>query len=213
METHKLVNSSIRNSLDVICSRQGTTCCSGFTLLEVIVSAVILVVATLGSITAFNLATRSIRGTGLFVEQNREIDRDISEISRLSEIYTACVPGSGSGSIPANPNTACTDTLSGLVVAPNSSFYYFPDPANASDVAAFETSCGSSTPTSHITFGFRSAIDSLDQPGAGITRQNATRVDGSDAGNHLVEILWVDSSDGDELRRMRLSPLVTAWCP
>ncbi|MCP9926335.1 prepilin-type N-terminal cleavage/methylation domain-containing protein [Cyanobium sp. CH-040] len=186
---------------------------AGFTLVEVLASAVILLVATVGAIVAFNLITQSVRGTGSRADQSRRIDEQIAEINRLSEIYTSC--GTPEGAVPSNlPTLPCAGSTTDVQVG--NSFYYFPDPANTSFVARFFSACRSSAESGHITAGFVSAIDGI-PPGAdtldgGVSRRAAERVNPSDASNHLVEVIWEDELERP-LRTVRIAPIVSSWCP
>lgn len=182
----------------------------GFSLVEVLVSAVVLLVAVAGSVVAFNVITQSVRSTGLQADQSRRIDAQIAEISRLSEVYTAC--GSPAGAVPpnpVNPSTACTGSTADVQVG--NSFYYFPDPANPASVNAFFMACRSLAQGTHITANFRLAIDGLPAPGGGITRQPSTRLSTSPS-NHLVEVRWTDA-DNRILRAIQIAPIVSTWCP
>lgn len=186
----------------------------GFTLVELLVSAVVLVVAVTGSIVAFNLITQSVRGTGIRADQNRRVDRDIASISLISEEYTGCV--TTTGTVPADPTTHC----SGTNVEFGNSYYYFPevtDPNDATtwvDAQAFSAACRSTVEANHITANFVAAVNGLAQPGGDVTRQNAVRVNPVDASNHLIEITWVDPTRNNRvLRQIEVLPLVTAWCP
>lgn len=185
----------------------------GFTLIEVIVSSVVILIAMVGAIAAFNLVTQSVRGTGLRADQSRRIDAQVAEISRLSEIYTAClVPA---GAVPANPDdadAACGPGSAAAGVQTGNSFYYFPDSANIANINAFFAACRSTTPGTHITANFIDAINALPAPGGEVNRQNAIRIEGADANNHAVQVTWSDQA-GNELRTLRSSPLVSAWCP
>lgn len=187
----------------------------GFTLIEVLVSSVIILIAMVGSIAAFNLIVQSVRGTGLRADQSRRIDAQIAEISRISEIYTAC--GTPEGAVPADPvtpATACAGTT--VNVEAGNSYYYFPDPANPAFVARFFAACRSGAESGHITAAFVDAIDAINPPvgtfEGNVTRLAAARVDPLDLSNHVVQVIW-ESDTGLELRTFGISPLVTSWCP
>ena len=189
----------------------------GFTLLEVIVSALIIVIASIGAIAALNVITQSVRGTEIQADQSRRIDSDIAEISRLAEIYTSCqVPA---GAVPTgDPDAYCTD--GGASVDASSSFYYFPeitdpsDPTTWTNADAFATACQATAPGSHITANFITAINGLPATGGDVVRDNATRVDGTDSTNHLVRVVWRDPTNGNrELRSIEFVPLVSSACP
>lgn len=175
---------------------------AGFTLLEVLVSLVVLVIAGIGAIAGFNLITQSVIGSDIRANQSRLIDEDIAEISRLSEVYNACVDPAGSIS------TNCPGQQVG------NSFYYFPDPVTPANVNTFFLACRSTTAAGHITQNFITAINALGQPAGDVTREAAIRVEPTDAANHLVRITWVDPTRNNrELRRLEITPVVSAWCP
>lgn len=185
---------------------------NGFTLPEVLVSAVVLLIALSGGIAAFNLVTQSIRRTEISADQSRRIDLDLAGIARLSELYTSCV--NPAGSIPPDPATDCL----GDDVEVGNSYYYFPDPVNPLDVNNFFLACRSTVATSHITQNFIAALNNvslLPQPGGAVVRQNAIRVPPvTDAANHLVEITWIDPTRNNRvLKSVRVVPIVSSWCP
>lgn len=183
----------------------------GFTLVEVLASSVIMLIAVAGSIVAFNLITQSVRGTGLRADQSRRIDSQIAEVSRLAEIYTSC--GTPAGAVPPNPPTVATACAGGTAnVQIGNSFYYTPDPANIVAVDDFYTACRSADPANHITANFMNAVDNLQAPNGAVLRLPSARVDEDDASNFLVEVTWTDPGNR-VLRRFRISPLVSAWCP
>lgn len=178
----------------------------GFSLVEVLVASVIISVAAVGALAAFNLVTQSITGTGLRADQSRRIDAQIDQISEIAEIYTAC--NTPSGEIPANPQTIC-----GVGIPPRSSFYYFPDYAVAANVDAFFVSCRSAAAASHITNNFIVAINNLPSPGVSISEPVAARVAPTVPSNHLVQVSWVGDPGGQLLRQMQIRPVVSSWCP
>jgi len=188
----------------------------GFTLLEVLVSSVVILVATIGSIAAFNVITQSIRGTGLRADQSRRIDAQIAEISLFSEIYTACV--NPLGAIPADLTSADTACGSGSIadgVEIGNSYYYFPaTPANGD---LFYAACRSNSAATNITANFVAAINNnanLPQPGGGVTRSPGAKVDPTDSSSHVVEVEWVETGNPARiLRSIRVTPLVSSWCP
>jgi hypothetical protein len=77
-------------------------------LVEVLVALVVLTVASAGSIAAFNATTQAIRATEARSDQNRLIDQNVAQITRISETFTSCVTPSGIN--PVNPEIHCTGT-------------------------------------------------------------------------------------------------------
>lgn len=194
---------------------KGCSSSQGFTLPEVLVSAVVLVVAVVGSIAAFNLVTQSVRGTGVRADQARRIDADIAEITQISEVYTACETPEGSVPVPIPEPGDDFSAACGADVEVGNSFYYIPDSSvDQNDLNDFFAACRSNAQAGHITANFITAVNALPPPGGDVTRQNAERVDGNDAANHLVRINWVNPTRNDRvLRSIEIAPTVTAWCP
>jgi prepilin-type N-terminal cleavage/methylation domain-containing protein len=179
---------------------------SGFSLVEVLVAAVIISVSSVAVVGAFNLVTQSVTGTGLRADQSRRIDAQIDQISEISEIYTAC--NEPAGEIPVNPQTAC-----GANISPRSSFYYFPDYGVPADVEAFFAACRSTDPSSHITSNFINQINILPSPGGGIAAPVASRIASTNPSSHLVQVTWSGDPGGRLLRQIQIRPVVSSWCP
>ncbi|MCP9804637.1 hypothetical protein KBY75_13795 [Cyanobium sp. T1G-Tous] len=174
---------------------------AGFSVVEGIIASVILIVAVMGTVAAFNLITSSISGTSKKNAANIAIDKDISLIKKLSVEYTSCV--NPVGSVPG-AGAACD-------VTNNFSNYYFPKSALVSDQNQFFAACRSTNPGSHITAGFKTAIDAISADlGAGIVRQPAIREDGADPQNHNIIVEYKIS--GSSVRLIKVSPVVSSWC-
>lgn len=174
---------------------------AGFSVIEGIIASVIVVVAVMGTAAAFNLITSSISGTSKKNAANIAIDKDISLVKKLSIDYTSCV--NPVGSVPAG-GAACD-------VTNNFSNYYFPKSALASDHNLFFAACRSNSPGSHITAGFKAAIDAIPADlGAGVVREPAIREDGADPQNHNIIVEY--KSSGSLARVIKVSPVVSAWC-
>lgn len=201
------------------------TTTKGFTLVEILVSSLILVVAVVGSIAGFNLITQSVRGTGVRADQNRRIDADIAELTRISELYTSCVSPRGSvleTGTPCPGRDTVDDTYP-IAIPPRNSFYYFPDPDNvafADNQDDFFDACRTDDDEDHVTAEFiREINEDLPQPGGDVTRENAERLEPGNGDSHLVRIRWTDptrtdaAGDPRELRSVVISPIVSSWCP
>lgn len=173
----------------------------GFTLIEVLASSVILVIAVAGAIVAFNLITQSVRGTGIRAEQSRAIDEDIALISDISERFTSCVDPAGSA---LEDPTDCAGA--GVDVEFPNSFYYFPDDPDGID--DFFAACRGGALRTNFIAEVGGPVD-LE---AGVRRLAPVPVNQSD---HVVSIRWVDSTRADlrQLREAHISPVVAAWCP
>lgn len=204
-------------------------CCSsfvadqGFTLLELLVSGLILAVAATGAIGAFNLISQSMQGTGIRSEQQRLIDSDIAKISYLAETFTSCeVPA---GTNPSSPDVHC-DTVEDPDVEFNNSYYYFPyvadgeDRTTWTDANSFATACANGTLRTNFKAALKTLFTSPNNPipsGVDVARNwvgtgnDPVDLEGS---NYLVRISWVDPSlNNRELRSMVIGPVVASWCP
>lgn len=187
---------------------------SGFSLVEVLVALVVITLASTGAIVAFNVTNQSVRGTEERSEQNRLIDADVARITRLSETFTSCVTPEGAN--PTNPASYCT----GSDVAFGNSYYYFPvisDPNNSATWTAatdFRTACDDGTLRANFiaALGGGAAANINGVNGSAlVTRQQIQAVSGS---NHLVEITWTAPGNTTRiLRRIRVAPTVSSWCP
>jgi hypothetical protein len=185
--------------------RRPPAAAAGFSLTEALVAAVVLAVALVGSSGALRGITDMLGRSGQVNAMNLAIDNDISEIKRLSSLYTAClVP---SGSLPA-AGASC-----GPGITPDQAAYFFPvDPGvNEANVTAFFAACNAASAGSHITQGFITAIGQLPPVGAGVSRSSVVREAPADPANHNVIVRY--TAPGSPMQRMiKVAPVVTAWC-
>lgn len=189
----------------------------GFTIIELLVSSLILTVAVSGSVIAYNLITRSADQTGVRLDQNRLIDADLATIRYRAELFTSCLDPEGdvNTATPGDP-VSCT----GDDVDFGNSFYYFPElPLDAqgnvtddSDAITFGAACtpDSGTGTTTLRTNFLNVIGGEVELAGNVTRQAPTAVTGT---SYLVRITWVDPTRNNrELRSVDLAPVVSAWC-
>jgi type II secretory pathway pseudopilin PulG len=192
---HRASRLNLHFSLAVPCSPD-----QGFSIIEGLLAAVIVMIAIAGTSSAFNLLTSSVRRTDEVNSANLAADNDISKIQRLSTEYTSCVVPEGS--IPAA--NACTNT------SVNEANYYFPQSTDPLEIQKFFTACQSSGSGSHITSNFVSAINSLPAVGSGVARQSAVREDSSDPSNHIVVVNYILPLGGSRI--LKIAPVVSSWC-
>ena len=174
----------------------------GFTLVETIVSALLLALLVASTASLFTTATQSVRRTGVLAEANAAIDTDISRIRELIERYTYCT-----GTWSTSPGSPCNAVpyvqANGL---PNS-YYYFP--ATASDIPAFFAACEASSASAHLTAPLITAMNALTpSPTGGVTRL-VERVNASDPSNHLIRVTY---SSQKVARQVVMRPVVSSWC-
>ena len=172
---------------------------TGFSIVEGLIASVVVVVAILGTVGAFNLVASSIRGTSDKNAAAIAIDKDVSMIKDLSVRYTSCVDPIGS--VPADG--ACD-------VSNNFSAYYFPKSTLEAEKEKFLAACRSVTASSHITAGFVTAINALPKLPDGVTRKPAVRENESDPKNHNVIVEY--QVKGSTVRLVKVAPVVSSWC-
>lgn len=186
----------------------------GFSLVEALVALVVLTVASAGSIVAFNITLQAIRGTEVRSDQNRLIDQNVAQITRISETFTSCETPTGTN--PVNPESYCT----GTDVAFRNSYYYFPEIPDPDDsdtwtnATSFRDACSDGSLRSNFITAISggSAVNLNGSNGSAlVTRQPVVAVANS---NHLLEITWTAPSDSTRIfRQIRVAPVVSNWCP
>jgi prepilin-type N-terminal cleavage/methylation domain-containing protein len=124
----------------------------GFTLIEILVSAVIVGILGAGVaaiLSSGNTAFVRTRGSNL-LEQT--IDTDLSQIKDVAFRMTCCSGSCTTGSALSSP--CSTDPSTNTFYKPGQQNYYFPDPtldANESAINSFVTRCNSGTLVSSLT--------------------------------------------------------------
>jgi prepilin-type N-terminal cleavage/methylation domain-containing protein len=169
---------------------------SGFSLVEILVAAVIIgitgsALATL--LNSSNTSFRSTRDANLLAES---IDTDLANIKDVAFRMTCC-----SGSCTTEPNTQAPCSPN---TVPGDQNYYFPSSAldtNESAINTFTEKCSDGSLVTSLT----SLIGASDLP-EGITRS----FDTSGAASHRLTVVYGNSS---EKRAYTLVPTVSAWCP
>jgi type II secretory pathway pseudopilin PulG len=192
---------------------------AGISLVEVLVGLTVFAIASAATLAVFSGSIRSIYRTEDQARANAAIDSDISRLKQLAEVYNSCSsPASGAVALSGS-TTPCTGTWpDGLTaIRLGDSYFYYPDPANSTAVTNFTTACASSSAASHIT---KNLIDYINDPAkfsvmpaeSKVTRSQAVRESGTFASNHIILIDYTSSSFNIN-RRIKLLPVVSAWCP
>jgi type II secretory pathway pseudopilin PulG len=203
--------------------RQG--CHSGFTIIELVISAILLAIVVGGIATTLQVSSGSSRRSGIQYDLDSRIDQDIAAIRDLSDRFTCCP-----GSCTATAATITAGVAAGNCsnnTAGNENFYSPNQPSTGGTTTAmlnFRTACGVPTPPTTTvatipTIGttFAGLIPSLDTnvPGsstAGLSRSTPTVVDS--AANRL-QWTYTGSRDGNTVvtRVVNLVPTAALWCP
>jgi type II secretory pathway pseudopilin PulG len=182
----------------------------GFSLVELMVSSVLLVLALTGTSVLFVESNRSSAAAETRYRQQALVDTDLARVRRLNDRYT-CSSGT------------CT-SLGTVELAKND---FFPPPTsnaangNSSAGLAFEALCNSTglitqlvadigaTPSTLTAAGITYSIDSANQGQQTVSEFGTNVV----RNLHRYTITYTNSSSGELLRRVTLVPTTVAWCP
>jgi type II secretory pathway pseudopilin PulG len=164
---------------------------AGFTILEVVVAATVLALATSAGAVLSGVSSRSLTSGNRTSLQQSQIEADLAAIRDLAATYTWC---SGAGAF-----STCT-----AGVPARSENYYFPPSTNPSAISAFETAC-SATGSDTVNTVLVSAINARPAP-AGVSRTVAS----DDIATRRLRLTYAGSSVN---RVVLLVPTVAAWCP
>ncbi len=190
--------------------RQRGRVARGFSLVELMVSSVLLVLALTGTSVLFVESNRSSAAAALRYRQQALVDTDLARVRRLNDRYT-CSSG------------VCT-SLGTLELGKND---FFPSPVstaatgNSSAGASFEALCNSTglitqlvtdigaTPSTLTAAGITYSVDTTNQGQQTISEfgTNAVR------NLHRYTITYTNAASGELLRRVTLVPTTVAWCP
>jgi len=183
---------------------------SGFSLVELMVASVLLVLSLTGTSVLFIESNRSSAAASLRYRQQALVDTDLARVRRLNDRYT-CASGS------------CT-SLGTAELGKND---FFPAPTstaadgNSAAGDAFEALCNSTglltqlvadigaTPAALTTAGINYTIDPNNQGQQTISEFGTNVV----RNLHRYTITYTNSTSGELLRRVTLVPTTVAWCP
>lgn len=165
----------------------------GFSLVEVVLAAALMVIAAVGSAVLFSFSSQQTLSSRSKQEQQSAISDDLAVIQRLNDHYN------------------CTNGGAACAVAPNDPGEngYYPTGPNIN--TTFDDLCRKGGLIANLI----TAINAQAVPTAftrlGISRQNPV-IDSSDLSSHRYSITWVDGSNR-KLRQTTLAPTVANWCP
>ncbi len=183
---------------------------TGFTLVELLVSSVLLMVGLSGTSLLFQEANQSSAAASERYQQQALVDRDLARVRRLNDRYT-CFSGTCS-------------SLGSLELGKND---YFPTPTSSAPTGnstagdAFEALCKSTglinqlvadigaTPAALTTAGITYTIDTAHQGQQTISEFGTNVI----RNLHRYTITYTSLSNGEQLRRVTLVPTTVSWCP
>lgn len=164
---------------------------TGFTILELVVSALVFTLAASMVGVLVGVSSRSTQSTQQVAEASSAIESDIARVRALAESYTCCA-----GTCTTTP-TASADCIGTL----GDSSYYFPQ--QSAGVTAFTALCSNGG----LTDALMTSIDGLSQP-TGVTRAAVVK---EDAAAHRLSITYSGSNGVNKV--VKIVPTVAGWCP
>jgi prepilin-type N-terminal cleavage/methylation domain-containing protein len=170
---------------------------SGFSLVELLVAAVVMAISSMGGTYLFNQATRQARAISQTLEQQFAISNELAVIRDHNDRYS-CATIPCSVQIGVNP--------------PNQNQYVPANPDDPAHTPTFRQLC-----TVGLADNLISHINSTPKlTGSEITRRASTDLSsyGSPSSTPPQRYLvrW-SGTDGRVLRQVQLIPTVAAWCP
>jgi Tfp pilus assembly protein PilV len=172
--------------------RRSTRQTAGFSLVEMMIAAVLMVVATIGTVGMFNYGISQNSSSRGKQEEQSAISEDVADIQRINDRYTC------------SSEEACAVASSD----PGEDSYY---PEGAEPSPSFNAACLDGTLLDNLI----DTIESTATPAAfrtlGITRSVSASVS-SDVRYNRYTVTWSNTA-GTRLRQITLVPTVAGWCP
>jgi prepilin-type N-terminal cleavage/methylation domain-containing protein len=170
---------------------------SGFSLVELLVAAVVMAIASMGGTFLFNQATRQARAISQTLEQQFAISNELAVIRDHNDRYSCAT-------IPCSVQTGGNP--------PNQNQYVPANPDDPAHTPTFRQLCAVGLAENLI-----SHINSTPKlTGSEITRRASTDLSSSGSPSSTPPqrylVRW-SGTDGRVLRQVQLIPTVAAWCP
>lgn len=174
----------------------------GFSLVELLVAAVILALSVAGTAAGFNLITSSLGKSAGYNETQLSIDSDISKIKQMARLYTPC--SNPLGAVPEKFPYCGFESTGDIASA-----YYFP--VDPDDIDAFSQACKAAEGSGHFADKLIDEIKKLDGLPESITREVSRQKPGEPL-DHSIEIIY-NSPQLVYERKLVIAPVASAWCP
>lgn len=170
----------------------------GFTLVEILIAAVVMMVSTIGSAVLFNQSTRQGLNSNLRLQEQLAISRDLATILDRNERYN------------------CDTSTCGLSPTLPDQDGYAPADIGSDQDGGFRARCDRGLLNELLARD----IGTQTLPGTSVQRTvHLLDAIASDSGQeslppHRYRVDWrADSGSGRLLRQVTLMPTVAAWCP
>jgi prepilin-type N-terminal cleavage/methylation domain-containing protein len=173
----------------------------GFTLIEVLVGVVVLSVAVIGAVAAFNITINQTQNARTRNERQATVDQDLADVLQRNDRYNCAAP--------ILPLTGATTSNCAVGTADPGESGYTPGPVptasySGSGYERFQNLCNNNTLTTALINNINAAADP-----AGINRD----AEADSLMPHLYWVTWSDTATSQQLRRLSLTPTVARWCP
>ncbi|MCT0224848.1 prepilin-type N-terminal cleavage/methylation domain-containing protein [Synechococcus sp. CS-1328] len=192
----------------------------GFNLVELLISAVILLVTLMGAVTISLTSSMNSYQTGLRYQKEAAIDADLAQIQRFNDRFT-CVSGTcliapgtdtpmGKDAYFPDPVGPDTDNDGVVDVADDANHDGIADEAKTA-LDAFQNRCLYLASLDLVT-PLKQLIEASIPVPTGLQRTIA--VDSTTQGGaHRYTVTYVDPASNEVMRQMTLLPSTVAWCP
>lgn len=183
------------------CLLVATSPSNGFTIVELLIAIVIVVIAILGSAVAFNFAIKSTSQSADKVIIDSLIESDLAKLNAASANYTYCTG-----------QYTWDGRLCGSASPGQQNYYFPPVSATISDVAAeaFRTDCDTGGMVADLITAINSGDASLgfSVAAGGLGLSRVAQAEGS---AHRIKVSY--SLNSTVYRELALIPLAAGWCP
>ncbi len=184
----------------------------GFSILESVVTALLLAIAVSGSAALLSSVNRMATRADSIEELNTAIDSNLTAIRNISTRFTCC-----SGICSTATPTTYGSTSACATNDPRDDRYYFPqmdvatttvnfpNTTTSKEPEAVDQLCAAANNTVFMT-PLKTAVDALPVP-ADSTRVSTIRP------NHILEVSYTDTIDNRVVRIANITPPASHWCP
>ena len=177
---------------------------AGFSLVELMISSILIVLSAIGSAGLFMISNRQARSSRINQESQAAINIDIAAVLSANDRYSCASSDGSEGSCDIKSN-------------PPDAKHYFPYPCNNSEDCKFWDLCWSiSDVDGRLATDVASKINAIPKP-ANFTQFKITRTAiaepiSDSKPNHRYTVTW-STVNGVQLRQLTLVPTAAAWCP
>lgn len=172
-------------------ARRWPTAADGFSLVEVMLAATLMVIVAVSTAVLFTLSNKQTLESRVRQAEQSAISDDLATIQRLNDRYS-CASGS------------CRIAT----VDPGEDDYY---PGTAAARATIDAQCSSGALIDNLITAIDTAATPASFGNLGIRRRSASANSDDPATNRYM-VTW-SGSDGRQLRQVTLVPTMAGWCP